>query len=513
MKASPHTPKSRMPRWLQIVAGVACLAVLTLVVMVLVRWPYRRATVTESLQQRFSSTIEVGNYHLVFFPSPGFVADRLVLRRIGSGNAPPLATIARLTAHGSYATIFFAPGRIQTLRVEGLRVQIPPAGSGGQSSSNAKKNRNSTTVVEHLIADGSQLDITNKPGEAPLHFDIPRLRLANISARHAMSFSTTIIEPFLKGEIHADGDLGPLERENPGKIPVSATYKIDRADLGKFDPLSGMLASSGNFKGALEKITIGGNIDVHDFRVKHDHPIHLITSYQAIVNATNGDVTLNHVAAKFDRTAIFSDGNIAGKPKVASLNFAVDGGRIQDLMSIFVADTPPMNGTITLKATAALPSNDQPFLKRLRMDGDFGIGGGKFTKPETRHNVDAFSERASEKKPPKDDPNPPPVISDVKGHAVVKNGVATFTGLSFSVPGATAMLNGTFNLTNTRIQLAGNLHMDQDVSHATTGFKSVLLKPFIPLFKKKNKTSVMPIQISGTFDHPVIGPDLMAKLK
>jgi hypothetical protein len=40
--------------------------------------------------------------------------------------------------------------------------------------------------------------------------------------------------------------------------------------------------------------------------------------------------------------------------------------------------------------------------------------------------------------------------------------------------------------------------MQSDISHATTGFKSVLMKPLIPFFKMKNAGAVIPIAITGS---------------
>ena len=39
--------------------------------------------------------------------------------------------------------------------------------------------------------------------------------------------------------------------------------------------------------------------------------------------------------------------------------------------------------------------------------------------------------------------------------------------------------------------------MESDISHVTTGFKSVLMKPLIPFFKKDNAGAVIPIAITG----------------
>jgi hypothetical protein len=39
--------------------------------------------------------------------------------------------------------------------------------------------------------------------------------------------------------------------------------------------------------------------------------------------------------------------------------------------------------------------------------------------------------------------------------------------------------------------------MDSDISHVTTGLKSLLLKPLIPFFRKDNAGAVIPIAVTG----------------
>ena len=50
--------------------------------------------------------------------------------------------------------------------------------------------------------------------------------------------------------------------------------------------------------------------------------------------------------------------------------------------------------------------------------------------------------------------------------------------------------------------------MKSDVSHVTTGFKSVLLKPFAIFFKKKHAGAVIPIAVTGTPGHYKVTQDI-----
>lgn len=99
-------------------------------------------------------------------------------------------------------------------------------------------------------------------------------------------------------------------------------------------------------------------------------------------------------------------------------------------------------------------------------------------------------------------------LTSVKGPVAIRNGVAATTRLTFQVAGAEANLKGTFNFHDTRAHLVGDLRMDTDISHAETGFKSWLLKPLDPFFKKKHAGAVVPIAVTGTEGSYKVSQDL-----
>lgn len=51
--------------------------------------------------------------------------------------------------------------------------------------------------------------------------------------------------------------------------------------------------------------------------------------------------------------------------------------------------------------------------------------------------------------------------------------------------------------------------MQSDVSHVTTGFKSLLLKPLVPFLKSKDAGAVVPIAITGSPQHYRIGQNVI----
>ena len=97
--------------------------------------------------------------------------------------------------------------------------------------------------------------------------------------------------------------------------------------------------------------------------------------------------------------------------------------------------------------------------------------------------------------------DPEQVISDLKGRVALQNGIANFSAISFSVPGATANMHGTYNLTDKRVNLSGKMKMQATVSQATHGVKSFFLKLLDPFFKKKKAGAEVPVTMKGSYGH------------
>ncbi len=84
----------------------------------------------------------------------------------------------------------------------------------------------------------------------------------------------------------------------------------------------------------------------------------------------------------------------------------------------------------------------------------------------------------------------------------------TYQGLSFNVQGAQMRLDGTHSLRSKTVDLAGVVLLNATVSQTQTGFRSWLLKPFDPLFRKNGAGTRLVITVAGTQDQPKIGLEL-----
>jgi hypothetical protein len=480
-------------------------------------WPFTQAQVVTALQQTFDGTVTLDHFHATFFPFPGCVAENVVLQRASRGSQlPPLATVQRIRIKARYTDLLFRPGYVALIRLEGLHIQAPVRGSIDVDANQRRQQSSSRTRIGEVIADGTLLDVARGDGQPPLRFDIHSATLSSLTPDAHLSYRVAFHNPLPPGEVHSSGTFGPWNFSDPSQTPLTGTYTFDHADLGVFPGIAGTLSSADDFQGVLQHIETHGTVDVPNFEIdRSGHPTPLHSAFQAVVNGTNGDVVLQKVISTLLRTGITTKGRIAGTPtrpgKTTSLDFSVKQGRIQDFLRLLVRGTPPpLTGTTNFNAHVAVPPEGRPFLRELQLDGDFSVDEGHFTSADTQAHIDNLSKSARGKKPEETPDGPPEnVISGLKGQVSLRDGIATLTDFSLWVPGAHAKVNGTYNLLNQQIDFHGILGTDVKLSETTSGFKSVLLKPFDALFKGRKRAARVPVKLTGTYSDPHAGFDLL----
>lgn len=491
-----------------------------------IKSPFTKGRVELGLEDTIRAKVSFSKFHMIYFPNPGCVAENVTFAGSSStGEAAPLITIQRMEIEGRYADLIARPGYIARVVLSGLRVHAPLQGVSANSSASQSSQRPEVLVGE-IVADGAELEVARAGGKPPLKFEMHSLRVQSYGRSNAWSYRVTMENAEPPGEIISDGKFGPLNLEDLGAAPVSGTYEFQKANLAVFRGIAGTLSSTGDFSGRLGEIGVRGTIDIPDFKVATgEHEVHLTSKFTANVNGTNGDVFLKQVETSFLQTSVSASGTVAGKPgqkgKTTSLDVEVDEGRIQDLLRLFVtAKHPPMNGVTSLKAHVEILPQARPFLQELTLRGDFGIGEAAFTRPAMQTRVDEMSERARGEKQDKSKPqaqvvadDPENVVLNLQGHVELRDGTAKFSELSFSVPGASARMNGTYNLPNERIDFHGMLKTEAELSQETTGIKSALLKPFDPLFKRKNAGAAVAVKMTGTYKNPQFGFDAVGEMK
>ena len=467
-------------------------------------WPFQQKPVVQNLEEASDSKLQLRAFYRTYFPFPGCVLEGLEFNH-GSNTSKPLMTIEKLIIRGSYFGIFSR--RVARITAENMHVFIPPFGSGEAFHATPSK-----VTIDEIVANGAVLEFAlRKPDKQPLRFEIHEALLRDVGWKGALSYRVRVRNPEPPGEITASGNFGVWNINHPGQTPVSGEYKFDQADLSVYHGIAGMLSSVGKFGGMLAHIDIAGSTDTPDFEVQSGgHRVQLTTEFSAYVDATHGDTFLKHVDAHFWRTHVVAEGSIkeslGGQSKTALIDLSVRNGRIEDILGLFVkAKRAPMSGSVTLQARTEIPPGERPFLEKVKLRGGFGVGAGSFSKLQTQESVNKLSAGAGGEK---DASDPETVLTDLTGQVVLEDGTATFSDLSFGVPGAASSVHGTYNLISHKIDLHGQLHVDTKISNTTSGAKAILLKMMDPFFKKKRKGEVLPVRISGTYEHPSFGLDL-----
>ena len=495
------------------VALAAVVIFLGAVVVLALRWPFSQQAVLKELETASQSRVDVGAFHGTYFPRPGCILQHVTFQHNPKAGTPPLITVETLRIEGSFSGLFTRS--VKRIHVEGMRILIPPQGS----DEHFQTPKRSPFVIDDLIADGTILEVASREADQqPLKFSFHNFVLSNVGGNGPASFQAKLSNPEPPGEITTAGKFGPWSAEDVGKTAVSGEYLFQQADLGVFRGIAGLLSSSGKFSGELDRIEVQGLTDTPRFTVtSSSHQVQLRTQFNAVVNGKNGDTFLQKAAATFSRTTVWSEGSVAGASgqpgKTASFELMAKDGRIQDILLLFAgSERAPMSGIVGFHAKVRIPPGKRPFLAKVELQGDFGIDAGSFTKSNTQEGMNRLSEGAlgeeDQHKTEKAQDDPDRVLSDLKGHVLLENGTARFSNLSFSVPGALAQMQGTFNLITETIDLHGTLKTDSEPSGTTRGTKALLLKILDPFFKKKPAGYVMPVKITGTYKHPSFGLDL-----
>ncbi len=465
-------------------------------------WPFRYRNVQPLLQKVFASQVKINHYRCIYFPNPGLIADDLTLRRNSAPDLPALGSAQRLVVEGRWLDLLLLRRHVHLVQVEGLHIVIPAIGSRANHEDfppgSSADFSGPSTVVEHLQIDDSILDLMRADGSR-YTFPIHHLVFGNLRQGETISYSLDMLSPQPSGHILAQGSFGPLVPARLGAMPVSGAFSFAPVLLAQIHGLGGTMSANGSFGGALGAIQAEAKTDTPDFSVHRGRPTHVNATIHTTINGLNGDVHLQSIEARTGRTTVHATGDIAGSPKSTHLDIHVERGRAEDLLAPFLHNQPPVAGEVNLHSFAYLaPSSPGvKFLQRLHMNGAFNIPSERFTNEKVEQKLSKFSRRAQGRKASNDQPVED-VSSSLGGDVVIRDGIASARRLDFQVPGAGVRLNGVFSLRNGDARFLGDLHMASDISHVTTGFKSWLLKPFAPFFRRRGSGAIIPIAVTSS---------------
>jgi hypothetical protein len=500
-------------RWILLALAICSVALLGIMAA---KWPFTREAMIKRLEHATSTQVELRGFRSTYFPYPGCIAEEVVFRpkTATTGNKPPepIITIQKLTIESTFAGLFSKPARILRIIADGLRVRVPPGGASLHTEAGSQRDQ---TVIEELRADNAILELASShTGQQGLVFPIHHVVFRNIGGQNKIPFQVSLHLPTPPGEVESSGQLGPW-KDDKGTVrstPISGTYALNRADLGVFKSLGGVVSSRGEFSGNLEKLNVAGATESPNFEVKESgHPFRLNAQFRGVLDMKTGDLVLPLLQARLGNTNLVANASVSGSPKTVALNVTHGQGEIQDLILLFSnAKASPIMGPVIFQTQIVLPPEHRPFKQRVQLAGNFDIARGRFASANTQKNVDQLSERAEGKKDKEKDHDQDDdengfdrVLTDLKGQVALKNGVAMFSPVSFAMPGAEADMKGTYSLLDKHVNLAGKMRMLATVSQATTGAKSIFLKVLDPFYKKKKKGAgaEVPITMTGTYGH------------
>lgn len=504
--------------WLLLAGAVAVGAFAVECLVLAANWPFTKQSVIDILQERSARSVLIGGFRRTYFP-PGCVAENIQFLHRLHKEKVPLITVRRLVITSSWPRMLSLRQRLTLVRIFDMNVTVPPSEPGKPNPVmplTYSGKSGASIVVDRTIADGAVLTFLPKdPSKKPFRLTIDKLRLDGIGNNEPMFYRTIISTYMPPGKIRSTGVFGTWNPKDPGNTPLHGTYSFDDANLAAFGGISGTLSSKGSFEGTLRHVNVAGTANVPDFKVTDtSHSRQVTTGFQAIVDGTKGDTYLTSATGRFDRTTVEFKGSIAGQEgrpgKVASFDLAETSGRVEDLLDLFIsAKLPPMTGSVTFRGHVDIPPGEAQLIERMKLVGDFGVGAGKFTDRGTEGDVWRLSESADKREKGREDPAT--VLSDLRGHAVAANGVTTLTHLAFTVPGAKAVMHGTYNLVNYSVDLKGTLITTGQPGDATTGVKSLFVKALTPFFKHRHGNKVVPFKITGNYHDPALNLDLTGK--
>ncbi|MFL6354721.1 MAG: hypothetical protein ACJ74Z_23115 [Bryobacteraceae bacterium] len=482
--------------------------------------PRVRTRVIEALEERFDADIDIKSVHLSLFPHPNIVGEGVRIRHKSWNDPHPELYIRRFSASSDFSTLAGRTNNIELVRLEGLKIHVPARGRSTRQQgigdqpeiASAEPGHDNTRfrfLIETIIADGTQLEIEpGIKGKLPLSFDIQKLTLHSVGPGQPMAFKTTLRNVKPPASIDSTGEFGPWQRDDPRSTPVSGNYTFQNADLSAFKGITGTLSSDGSYHGVLQHIEVDGTTDTPKFALKRGgEAVHVITNFHSIVNGRDGDTILDPVDARFGRSEFIFKGSVVHEPgaqgKTVSLDATTKRGRIEDILGLLIkTKTPLLTGAVNFKTRLVIPPRREDVLDTLKLDGQFGIASAEFRERKLTERLQTLSEQAQGITKNEQKELPETVASNFRGLFKLSGGIASFSRLSFTVPGAIVNLTGTYSLHSGLIKMQGTCRMKATLSQTQSGLKHCLLKPFDPFFRKQGAGFMLPIKITGTKDQP-----------
>lgn len=470
-----------------------------------------RAKIIAVLKRHYGAQLQFQRLDVTLFPVIRITGDDLVLRQKERPEAPPLISVSKFSTSTNFLEIFETPPRVHQLVLEGLHIQVSRRHKENQKPENRRMEKIPDFIIDTVQADGALVSVV--PADLlkePLQFHLKRLRLTSSGTATPMSFRALLTNAEPPGDIQTSGQFGPWNQHDPDQTPVQGEYKFRGADLSVFRGISGTLSSDGSYHGVLERIEVDGTTDVPEFALTISrNPVDLKTRFHAVVDGTDGDTLLEPVQAHFGHASVNARGSVEGQPGRPGKTVTLDvdaSGQLADMLRLGIrGHRAPMSGAIRFKTRLVIPPGNVDIAEKLQLEGRFLIDSAHFSSIKLQDKVNSLS-HAGQGKPR--EPKTEIVASGFAGRFRLYHGVIAFRNLAFCIPGVDVHLQGRYGLLDERLDFRGKARLEAELSHTTTGWKSVLLRVVNPFFKKDGAGALLPFKIAGTREDPDFGLDL-----
>ncbi len=493
--------------------------------------PMVREQAIRYLQERFHSDVQIQTLRI----TPPKVSTFNMLLRRGRGALvsvqatgvsmrfsralPPLFTIGTLTFIVDLGTVLDKHKTVPFVTIRGMKITIPPKDQRPDldtSASTGKPSQPLDVALERVrIQDAVLVLLPKDQSKKSLDFDIAQLDLKSVASNSAMKYDAALTIPMPPGTLHSTGDFGPWNGPEPGDTPLQGDYTFNNADLGVFQAIAGTLASTGKFDGTLDSVRALGRATIPNFRLKSvGNAIPLTTSFECLVDGTNGDTVLKPVQVRLGHTSFTTTGAVIKHEKEdkrgVRLKVTMPAGNITDLLRLTTKGPPFMEGTVAMMSTIGIPPLSGTVKEKLRLDGEFELTDGRFLRENIQDQIDQLSRRGQgqPKNQEIDD-----VFANMAGSFKLEDQIMTFRSLSFDVPGARVAMAGDYDLNDDTVDFHGTLKLQAKLSKTMTGWKRWVLKPVDPFFAKNGAGTFLRIQVEGSSHQPKFGLDHSKKSK
>lgn len=495
----PTRPKALFV--LAIALAVIAATFLVYLIILAVNWPFTKQALIDVLQEGSLRTVTIQRFRSTVFP-PGCVAEGIAFEHLKHKDKPPIMYIPTLTIRANWGALLTFQRRLSSVTAEGMQVTVPRSQDGSfnplmpLNHTDQKTPRFSVETVLIYRAGVSFM----RPGRQDFKLKVNKLVLHKIGMNTVIPYEADVYNTEPPGNIQSTGVFGPWNPNSANGTALHGTFVYRNANLAYYRWMSGTLNGQGSFSGKLNSVEITGESQVSHFKLSDtSHSRELKTKFDVVLDGPHGNAILRGIDAQFDRTVLHLSGSVqddGGKGKTIAVDIPGGRGRIEDLVNLFISGPKsPITGNITFAARISVPPGPDDFVKRMKLDGGFGISGGKFTDRETQADLTRLSKSALKET----SENPATVLSDLKAHASSLNGLAHLTNTSFSMPGAHAFLDGTYNLENYKTDFYGVLVTQGDVSKSTTGIKAFFMKALTPFFKRKHGDKIVGFHLTGKY--------------